>query len=302
MVALSTHVLNPGHLAAASLPCFSVGPACVSRVSPPRPHQGCLCVDARGFQGGQSSEDRGYRWGQLQNQGLQEAWEPHCTPPPRRGLGRHLVGGWGRLLPWMSRPRASWMGCPGPQGGAAGGGQAGAAAGAAARPADVAEPQAGPCRRECRAGWKKALEAERPCLCWQLAEAPPAFDSPPSPPLLPLCRAQSPGSQGDAQQNTVSGVSEHLATAAKPQVRVGRRVGDTQPSDGGRAGGAAHWRCGHCPICHWLLPPGSAAPCSPQLGQDPSAHQSPGQLAVPSRLGFHSLQLSMPAGCPSVLP
>lgn len=192
MPASSTHVLNPGHLAAASVPCFSVGPACVSGVTPPWPHQGCPCVDAGGFQGGQSSEDRGHRWGQWQNQGLRVAWEPHCTPPPRRGLGRHLVGGWGRSLPRMSRPWASWMGCPGPQGGVAGGGQAGAAA----RPAHVAEPQAGPGRRECGAGWKKALEAERPCLCWRLAEAPPAFDSSPFPSLaapLPSPKSRKPG-------------------------------------------------------------------------------------------------------------
>ena len=30
----------------------------------------------------------------------------------------------------------------------------------------------GPGERECRAGWKKALEAERPCLCWRQGGGP----------------------------------------------------------------------------------------------------------------------------------
>lgn len=33
-------------------------------------------------------------------------------------------------------------------------------------------PSSGPGERECRAGWKKALEAERPCLCWRQGGGP----------------------------------------------------------------------------------------------------------------------------------
>lgn len=156
------------------------------------------------------------------------AWEPQCTPPPRRGLGRHLVGCWGRPLPRMSRPWASWRGCPGPQGGAAGGGPAGAAAHPALPTSRSPRPgraggnveQAGkrhwkPRGRVCVGGWR------RPHLRLIL---------PPSPPLLPLCRAQSPGSQGDARRTLyLESVRSTWATAAKPQVRVGRRVVTRSP-------------------------------------------------------------------------
>lgn len=210
-------------------------------------------------------QDRGYRWGQWQNQGPWVARELLYTPPPRRGLGRPLVGGWGRPLPKMGRAQASRTGCPRPQGGPAGGGQAGAAA----PPAHVAEPLAGPGGRECRAGWKKALEAERPCLCWQLVEAPPAFHSPPFPSLaapLPSLKSQKRG--GRLAEHFVSGARAHLASPAKPQVQAGRWVGDTQPSDGGRWAGAVHRLCGHCsrlpsPPPTWSGP----KPTSPQAAQ-----------------------------------
>lgn len=187
------------------------------------------------------------------------------------------MGGWGRPLPKMGEARASRVGCPGPQGGPAGGGQAGAAA----HPAHVAEPQAGPGGRECRAGWKKALEAERRCLCWQLAEAPPAFHSPPFPSLaapLPSLKSQKPG--GRPAEHFVSGASERLASPAKPQVQVGRWVGDMQPSDGAGGQGPSTGCAVTVSVCHWLLPPGPAALPTPYLVRT-QAHQSPGRPVTP---------------------
>lgn len=139
------------------------------------------------------------------------AQKPLCLPPPHCWKGAwvvgsrihrgqeaahgHVVGGPGRgrrlaldVCGWVSQ----WAGQPlaGASGGSCGqrlsGGRPPCLHRAA--PGWLAEPPcSGPGERECRAGWKKALEAERPCLCWRRAEAPPAFDSPPPPPSsLPL--------------------------------------------------------------------------------------------------------------------
>ena len=178
-----------------------------------------------------------------------------------RKLLTHVVGGPGRgrrlaldVCGWVSQ----WAGQPlaGALGGSCGQRPSGGRPPCLHRaaPGWLAEPPcSGPGERECRAGWKKALEAERPCLCWRRAEAPPAFDSPPPPPpRCPSDEPRSPGSQGRWAEHFVPGA--RVRSAGQPNTRPGQAGGQV-----GRGRPVAPSSQFHLPLAA-LWDPSSRAP------------------------------------------
>lgn len=167
--------------------------------------QAALCGLPRGLEEGAGSGGGVYRYSR-------GSW---AHRPLERGLGggAGMRGdpdpGWASLAGCLGSRALRWR--PG---------------GAAARPALLGQPQAGPGDGECRAVWKKALEAERLCLCWR--------PEPPQPlPCCPSAEHCSPeAGVGDAHRTLRTGAGKRSAAPDKPQAG---RVGDALPSKSGRA-------------------------------------------------------------------
>lgn len=155
------------------------------------------------------------------------------------------------------------------------------------RPGRRRRPAGGGGQAECRAGWRRRLEA-RGRVCVGGSEAPPASDAP-LPPLLhgPSDGPRSPRSQGDAGQNTLY-VEPASAWPSLPNPGLGER-GTPGPVMAGRWVLSATGLSGQ----DWPPPhPHPAAP-SPPASWPPSS--------APWMLGSPSLQLSLahrPPLCP----